>query len=72
MLRVPTGVCLDAYGRVYVANCGSIVVTVHDFVTGDVIQRLEVPGRPVGVTVTRMHGALVVTHDNPSGIVVFE
>ena len=71
LLQTPLGVCVDGGARVYVCDCSSSVkaVVVLDGASGARLATIAVPGEPLGVRVTRT-GAIVITHDNPNGVVV--
>ena len=70
LLRDPYGVCVDGGARVYVCDYSSIkAVVVLDGASGARLATIAVPGRPLGVRVTRT-GAIVVTHIDPYGVVV--
>lgn len=69
LLKIPCGVCVDGSARVYVCDNYSKAVVVLDGASGSLLATINIPGFPMGVTLTR-RGAIVVTHAYPDGIVV--
>ena len=71
LLNSPQGVCVDSRGRVYVASFHSKSVVVMDQ-TGTQLAAIAVPGKPVGVLVTRAGKVVVSIYGGPSALVVMQ
>jgi sugar lactone lactonase YvrE len=64
--ETPNGICFDALDRLYVTCIASRQVIVYS--PGGTQERaVQVPGMPRGIAVTR-RGAIVVSHQDPSGL----
>ena len=71
MLKYPEGLCIDAQGRVYVANHSAKTVVVLDGATGAKLAEIAINGNPRGVAVAN-NGAILVSHYSPNGLALIE
>lgn len=71
LLSRPSGVCVDSRGRVYVAsNTTHSVVVLDGAGAGTLLADIAVPGRPLGVLVTRAGQIVVTLEGGPSAALV--